>query len=129
MKISANPIQIPIRPRPSIKQANWDEYRNILTSNPAINIQQQINSAEIDNKIATWTNKIIQASSKTIPIVTHSTLPYARTTPETQLPQIQYEALRTDILQNGPCYERYHLLNCIQQQLQEAYRTLNNSIL
>ena len=59
MKISANPIQIPIRPRPSIKQASLKEFRNILASNPEINIQQQINSAEVAKKIATWTNKII----------------------------------------------------------------------
>ena len=55
-----------------MKQANWDQYKNILTNHPVTNELNEFNRDEIDNKISTWTNSFFEASAWTIPIVTLS---------------------------------------------------------
>lgn len=67
--ITANPIQIPINPRPHIHKDDWYSYkfhlRNINIPNPPSSTKD-----EIDRQLNQWTKAIQDASIKAMPTIT-----------------------------------------------------------
>ena len=121
--ISASPIQIPTRSRPSTKQANWQGYKDELEIVPTIEPQGSSRAA-INDAVAAWTQQIQQASANNIPVVRHTTLPHYRTTHETRMLQVQHDALYQDIQQNGPSHAKYTRLLEIRNRMQRLYKEL-----
>ena len=79
LTVSTDPILIPIKPRPSYKQANWDGYTLSLSDNPTIDLHDGT-LQDIDNAIETVTRQIQDAVHRHIPTVHHRPIPYPRLT-------------------------------------------------
>ena len=77
LTLSTDPILIPIKPRPSYVQANWDGYTNDLSTHPIIDLQDGT-LQDIDNAIDQVTTQIKDATERHIPTVRHRPIPYPR---------------------------------------------------
>ena len=120
--ISTSPIQIPTKTRPSFPKANWETYKEILSQHDPI--QPDMTTADIDTNTILWTDRIKNASEQTIPQTSYRILPHYKTTHQSRLLQIQYDALKTDIETYGPSYDKYQRLITLRQELQTEYRRL-----
>lgn len=121
--ISANPIQIPIKPRMHFHKANWTEFKESLKhiNPPPITNSYSLN--EIDQHITDWTNAITNASNKSIPTLTHRIIPGIKPNHQTLLIQTQYQHQLQDIINNGPNLQKYRILNALRSQLNIQYRS------
>ena len=72
--ITANPIQIPILPRPHFSRADWDSYKSHLQNHPIPNLNNAT-TQQIDSAIKDWTDHITQASDEHIPKLTYRIIP------------------------------------------------------
>lgn len=124
MTISSSPIQIPIRPRPSLKRADWQTYRYILNQTPTVT-QAPKTTDELEHLAEKWTEYVTIASNLTIPKVQYRTLPHYKQTDRTKRLQILYTDMMTEIERNGPSLERSRLLNNYRQELQTELRELS----
>ena len=68
MKISTNPIQIPITPRLQFSKTNWTLYKQTLSNFETPNLAQET-LENIDLHIETWTNEIKQITHATTPTI------------------------------------------------------------
>ena len=75
MKISTNPIQIPIKPRKSFLKADWTKYKNIL-SNHSLHLINGDTLEDTDDCINKLTEAIQQADKEAIQTITNRTLPH-----------------------------------------------------
>ena len=123
LTISTSPIQIPIKERDSIRLANWEKYKNLLSTKPIYN-QPQITNDELDTLTNSWTADIEDASGQSIPKTKFKTLPHFKTTHETRLLQTQYNALMVEIARHGTSYDRQIILNQLRQDIQTIHRRL-----
>ena len=103
--ISTAPIQIPTKTRPSFPNANWELYKEILAQHQPILPDMTIE--EIDTNTELWTKRIVEAGKQSIPLISYRTLPHYRTSQQTRLLQIQYDALKHDIETLGCSYDKY----------------------
>ena len=74
MKISTNPIQIPITPRLQFSKSNWTLYKQTLFNFETPNLAQET-LENIDLHIETWTNKIRQITHATTLTIHYRELP------------------------------------------------------
>ena len=74
MKISTNPIQIPIIPRLQFSKTNWTLYKQTLSNFETPNLAQET-PENIDLHIEAWTNKIKQITHATTPTIQYRVLP------------------------------------------------------
>ena len=121
--ISTSPIQVPIVERESISRADWVKYRSVLSTQP-VHYESQLTCVELDRITEKWTADIIDASGKCIPKSKFKTLPHFRSSHETRLLQIQYEALTEDIRRHGTNYGTQNRLNHLRQEIQTLLRHL-----
>ena len=109
LTLSTTPIQIPIRTRPSFPRADWNEFKEILSQHHPL--PHQMTPEDIDRSTEIWTNRSIDASTRTIALVNYRTLPHYKTSHRSRLLQIQYDALKQNIENFGPSHDRYRRLN------------------
>ena len=76
-KITANPIQIPIRPRKQFAKTDWDKYSDEL-KNKNITLPTNPTTSEIDSAIADWTNLLTEVADKYTPTLEFRVLPGPR---------------------------------------------------
>lgn len=126
-KISANPIQIPTRPRPSFPKADWNKYREAMNNQNSTNLQI-ITPQAIEQAVNNFMETIKESSKIAIPKTTYRTIPHAKTNEQIRILQIQYNTVIEDIQNNGPTRNKYQLLVHIRTELQEEYRTMNNEM-
>ena len=123
--ISVNPIQIPIKTRPHYHRADWDSFKDILSTtdvpdDPLPTLE------DIDNYLDDWTTKIKTASQITIPNITHRIIPGIKPNNDTLTLQNEYLTLMNDIQQHGPTLLKNRELNRLRQTLNHTYRLLHN---
>jgi hypothetical protein len=120
--ISANPIQIPIRPRKQHHKADWNKYKQILSivTPPT---QQDPTLEEIDEQLNSWTEYVKQASNETIPTLTYRIIPGIKPSHETLTLQAQYQHTLQYIYHNGPSIQLNRHLLSLRNQLQNYYIT------
>lgn len=122
-QISANPIQIPIKPRKSFHRADWDSYKLQLSEiNPPTDPHPTLE--DIDEYIGTWTRAISTASDQNIPNIKHRTIPGVKQTHKIKVTQIQYTATVQYIKENGPTILLNQRLIFLRQELHKEYRRL-----
>lgn len=123
--LSANPLQIKIKPRKCFHKVNWDKYRNEFD-----NIDSQINvnstKADIDKHLDIWTNAIKSASDKHIPTLNYRVIPGIRATHDIQSIEILYNSLINDIKTTGPNYDKYTRLIELRRNMNDRYKQLYN---
>lgn len=125
-RISAHPIQIPIQPRKSFHKANWDTYKEQLsTVNPPNNPHPTLE--EIDQYIETWNNAIQTASDNSIPTTRYRIIPGIKQTHNMKILQLQFTATVQYIAENGPTVQLNQRLIQLRRQLHEEYRQQQNN--
>ena len=124
-KITAHPIQIPIQPRLQYDKADWDKYKEKLST---VQVPDLTNSSkdDIDNHIKTWTQKIVNASNETIPKLQYRITPGIKPTPEIITIQRQYNAIRYYIRNHGTNNELYSRLTYLRRKLRDKYIKLQD---
>ena len=70
--ISSSPLQIPTKERPSLKRADWDTYRDILSVNTILD-EEHPTKEEIETQTQTWITQITHAANSTIPKTKYKT--------------------------------------------------------
>lgn len=126
MTISANPIQIPIRPRLHFRKARWKEYKSHLLTVPTPT-DPNPTTQEIDQHLQTWTDHITEASARFIPILSHRIIPGIKPNRHTLEIQQTYQHLKFEVLTHGPTLERNRAIIRLQHKLNLAYRTQYNA--
>jgi hypothetical protein len=119
--ISANPIQIPIKPRKQFHKADWIQYKHILSSVTPPS-QQEPTLEEIDEHLNTWTQQVLRATNTAIPTLSYRIIPGIKPTHETLTIQTQYQHTVRYTLENGPTPELHRHLISLRQQLQHIYK-------
>ena len=131
-KITANPIQIPIKPRPHFTRADWESYKNELESHSTPNLTEA-DTIDIDTAINEWTEQVKQASNHHIPTLQYRVIPGANQNEEIRNTQREldetYELIRT----HGPLQTHTDRLGRLRIKIRELYRqdstqTWNNII-
>ena len=120
-RISANPIQIPIKPRLHYHKADWDKYKDELNdvdvpTDPTPTLE------DIDEYLDDWTLKIKTASNTAIPTISYRIIPGIKPNHVTLMIQTQYVQLLDAIATQGPTLDRYRTLNRLRHQLATEYR-------
>ena len=72
-KISANPIQIPIKPRFQFPKANWDKFQEELENVP-VPTGSHPSTTEIDDHLNKFTELVKKATEESVPTITYRTL-------------------------------------------------------
>ncbi|NJL51981.1 MAG: hypothetical protein HC930_06695 [Hydrococcus sp. SU_1_0] len=119
--ISANPIQIPILPRPSFHNANWNAYKETLSQHN-MPMKQNPTLEEIDTYLQNWTQHIHDASNIAIPTITHRIIPGIKPNHETLIIQTQYKHTLDYICSYGPSLALNRHLTSLRTQLQTIYK-------
>ena len=123
LTVSTDPILIPIKPRPSYKQADWDGYSHTLSNHPTIDLQNKT-LLDIDNAIETVTKQIQDASKQFIPTVHYRPIPYPRQNDDIRRLTIEHDALYNHTIQYGHNVHIYHRLLTIRQLLRDKMTEL-----
>jgi len=123
--ISANPIQIPIRPRRSFYNADWTGYRTTLSETNFPRLDSPTMD-EIDDRLENWTKTVKDATDKHIPTIRHRTIPGIRKNRTIDLLEIQYQATLDYVATNGPSPDLYRHINELRSDISNEYRQLNN---
>jgi len=121
--ISTNPIQIPIRPRRSFHRADWTGYRTTLNNYDFPPLQQP-SLIDIDKRLDEWTNAILDATDKHIPLIKHRTIPGIRPNRLLTELQIQHDATKDHMDTYGHTPERYRQLTELRQDMKAEYQRL-----
>ena len=121
--ISANPIQIPIRPRRSYHRANWTLYKQTLSQH-IVPTQSDPTLEDIETHLKNWTKHVQNATETSIPTITHRIIPGIKPTHETLLIQTQYQSTLQYIRIHGPSLALNRQLISLREQLHTAYRLL-----
>ena len=100
-RITANPIQIPIKPRPHFSRADWDGYKSYLESQ----VETPINNPtpeQIDRAIENWTKSIQEASQNYIPTLNYRIIPGTPSNDEIRQTQLELNNTYDLIVAHGP---------------------------
>lgn len=124
--ISANPIQIPIKPRKSFHNADWTAYQRKM-HHLKLPTEDFPTLEEIDNNVHIFNSTVIAAAEATIPKIHHRTIPGIKQTDTTKLLQVLYNQTLQYISENGPSIILNRRLIHLRKQLQEEYKHLSNS--
>ena len=127
-KISANPIQIPIRPRLQYSNANWNQYKTDLTNTPNINLQNAT-TAQIDTVLESLTNNIINTGNQHIPKLAYRIPPGAKTNNTIDSLQQQYYQIYNTIHTLGHTPTLGATLIQIRRQLRLEYQKQHDNTL
>jgi hypothetical protein len=119
--ITTQPIQIPIKPRPSYCKAKWNNYKAELEHHPIINITN-ITPNELEEELTKWTEQIQKASKVNIPTTEYRTLIRGKTTEKIKRANIIHDAILQNILRYGPTPERMHAISRLRYLLIEEYK-------
>ena len=92
MTLSTNPIMVPTQPRESLKQANWEGFKQALEHTPVIDLEGQPTHM-INPHLDNWFADIQTARQAYIPRTTHKTIPYRKETHRLRLLKLQYKHL------------------------------------
>ncbi|KAF2351237.1 Endonuclease/exonuclease/phosphatase [Trinorchestia longiramus] len=119
--ITANPIQIPICPRPSFHNADWTQYKSLLTAHTAP--QDPLPTLEeIDNHLSNWESHITAAFNQAIPTITHRTIPGIKQTQETLLLQRRYHHICYHLRRHGHSPHLHRQLVYLRHQIKQTYK-------
>ncbi|KAF2357596.1 hypothetical protein FHG87_011646 [Trinorchestia longiramus] len=121
--ISANPIQIPIRPRPFFHNADWTQYKSLLTTH-TVPQDPQPTLEKIDNHPSNWESHITAASNQAIPTITHRTIQGIKPTQETLLLQIRYHHTCNHLRRHGHSPHLYCELVNLRHQIKQTYKRI-----
>ena len=124
-KISANPIQIPIKPRFQFDKANWQEYQAELNNivPPDMNAK---NTDDIDEHLESWTKKIQDATKKHVPLLSYRIVPGVKPTPEIVLMQARYAAIKSYIAQHGTSAQLMRRISETRLKIRNEYIKLKD---
>ena len=125
MKISTNPIQIPITPRLQFSKTNWTLYKQTLSNFETPNLAQET-LENIDLHIETWTNKIKQITHATTPTIHYRVLPRVKQNNYIRKTQRMHKKLMSIINLHGKNIQRHQLLQTLRQNISDEYNRLNN---
>ena len=120
-QISANPIQIPIKPRPNFRRANWEGFKTELEQYPTPNL----NNAEpkiIDRAIDNWTKQIQTAANNHIPTLKYRIPPSLRPNNTITNIQNQLDRIYNLLKQHGHNHILAQELIVLRNQLQTEYK-------
>ena len=123
MKISTNPIQIPITPRLQFSKTNWTLYKQTL-SNFETPILAQETLENIDLHIETWTNKIKQITHATTSTIHYRVLPGVKQNNYIRKTQRMHKKLMSIINMHGTNIQRHQLLQTLRQNISDEYNRL-----
>lgn len=124
-RITTHPIRIDIKPRKTFHRADWDGYKRQLQdvetpTNPYPRLE------DIDDYLQEWTRLVQDASDDNIPTIRQRIVPGLKPSHDLLLLEIQYNALRDDIDEHGPSFERNRLINGLKRQMTTEYHILQN---
>ena len=125
MKISTNPIQIPITPRLQFSKTNWTLYKQTLSNFETPNLAQET-LENIDLHIETWTNKIKQITHATTPTIHYRVLSGVKQNNYIRKTQRMHKKLMSIINMHGTNIQRHQLLQTLRQNISDEYNRLNN---
>lgn len=119
--ITVQPITIPIKPRKQYHRADWNQYKNTLST---IEVPNEPNPTleEIDQSLENWTSAVQEAADMAIPTITKRAIPGIKPDFQTDLLQIQYDATLRQIDIHGPHYLFERRLIELRRELQLTYR-------
>lgn len=120
MKLSVNPIQVPIRKRLNMKRANWEKFREEL-ENTEVPILEEEPIEKIDNALRKFHTNIKNAMENHIPKTTYKTLPSITISEDLRRLQVQYNHLYNFIQNNGPNIQLMHRIKQLKQWLLGLY--------
>ena len=124
-KITANPIQIPIKPRPHFTRADWDSNKRELNNHPIPNLTEK-EPDDIDDAINGWTNQIKQASDNHIPTLRYRILPGPQPNEEITNTQRQLDEIYDHIRVNGIQQAQFDQLSRLRIRIRQQYNTNEN---
>jgi len=125
MTISADPIQIPIRPRRSFYNADWDNYKTTLNRQNFAPLDSPT-LEEIDNRLDEWTKAVQDATDRHVPTIHHRTIPGLRKNHAISLLEIQYQTTLDYIATYGPNPILYRRITELRHDIGQEYRQLND---
>ncbi|XP_069989444.1 uncharacterized protein [Penaeus vannamei] len=121
------PTKHPITPRADYKNANCDQFKQILNNKPHTELSGKTNG-DIDQETERWLKDIIETKQITIPHRTPRALPHTKSSTELQHLQVMYQNVRNLATHRGWDQELKRRCNEIRIQLTEACRALSNSL-
>ena len=125
LKITGNPIQIPIKPRFQFNKGNWEDYKAELENivPPDLN---GVSCQEIDNHLDSWTEKVQAATEKSVPVLTHRITPGVKPTPEIIQMQLRYRAILRHVQDVGISPQIMRRVVDARMRIRNAYITLRD---
>ena len=121
--ISANPIQIPIRPRKHFAKANWPAFQQELLTVPTPTTNQ-LSPSEIDVLLSNWEEKINTATDNNVPTLRYRIPPGVKPTDSIKLLQQQHETAYSHIKQNGATPFYTNIVHYTRRRIGNEYRDL-----
>ena len=101
IKISADPIQIPIRPRLQFSKTNWPLYKQLLSHHTTPELDS-LTPNDIDKHITQWTDAIQEATNKTTPLISYRKIPGIQPNKKTPYSATTIQTLAHNNRQPGP---------------------------
>ena len=121
LNISTTPIQTPTTPRPSYKQANWENFTEELTHTcNTVEPQHNLTLEEIDTEIDNWYTKINTAIHNHIPTTHYITLPHTPFSHLTQTLITQFTAIKQHMHIHGWDIHTYRIYRNLRNSLQAS---------
>ena len=122
-KITANPIQIPIRPRKQFAKTDWDKFSDEL-KHKNITIPTNSSTSEIDSAITDWTNLVTEVADKHTPTLEFRVLPGPKPNNVIRTLQLQHDYTYNYMLIYGLTTYHSRRLVSIRQKLRLEYQHL-----
>ena len=117
-----------MHPRNTYTKANWQQYKNVLSEHPELELQQNtMTLADLDSATTLLLKQIKQSSKRTIPRTKHKTLPHPKTNHNIRTLQIEYNAIKQEIQTYGPNHNLHSRMLLLQYQLQKSYKEISES--
>ena len=127
-QLSTKPIAIPTLPRPSIKEANWDVFKETVADE--INLWQEPEGVKdrnyVDQRVDFWFKAIERAKIRGIPHRSHKRLPHPRDSEELRQLRWQYSLWRNHTRVYGTNADTTRRLRELQERLKEESKRLYN---
>ena len=120
-KITANPIQIQIKPRLQYAKADWNAYKTDLENTPSINLHGAT-TQQIDETLNKLTENIKKASRQHIPVINYRIPPGAKSNETIDSLQNQYYQIYNTIMTTGHTPALGTQLIQIRRQLRIEYQ-------
>ena len=121
VKVSTNPIAIPIEPRKQFTHANWTNYREELQQHPPISLTS---TDQIDIETTTWMEQVKDAADHSIPDTRNRVLPGLQLDDETRRLTTELDTTYAQICLLGHRPELYRRLKYLQGRIKREYMRL-----